>query len=251
MDVTNPDTSMEETPTKAEVKEELDAPDDPMETNGEAASTPVKKELVEEETLGDNVVMEEDEKKAVKVEKKDIIDDNGNTLGSKEPESNGGTEAEVKEEVEEKVSGEEAAEVEGATGEAPAADEEGTGEEEEEVKELEKSNSLLEDSAGGQAPALPAPAKVRGREGLGWTFMVISQVNISMKLTSSVVPERTERTVSVASEEEGEFDPEAVVVPPGSQEERDLAKPRLQGRRFTVMPPQSRDSDLSGLCSIM
>jgi len=81
--------------------------------------------------------------------------------------------------------------------------------------------------------------------------MKVSQVNISMKLTSSVVPERMERTVSVASEEEGEFDPEAVVVVAPSQEARDLAKPRLKGRRFTVMPQQSKDADLSGLCSIM
>jgi hypothetical protein len=82
------------------------------------------------------------------------------------------------------------------------------------------------------------------------------QVAISMKLTSAVQPvERRESMMSQTSETEdgavSEFDPEAVVVPVPAQQDRDLAKPRLKGRKFTVMPPQSRDSDLSGLCSIM
>jgi len=81
-----------------------------------------------------------------------------------------------------------------------------------------------------------------------------AKVNISMKLTSSVPVERRESVLSQPSDSEEactEFDVDAVVVPVKTQEQLDVAKPRLKGKKFTVMPPMTKDSDLSGLCSIM
>ena len=75
-----------------------------------------------------------------------------------------------------------------------------------------------------------------------------------MKLTSSVPVERRESVLSQPSDSEEastEFDVDAVVVPVKTQEQLDVAKPRLKGKKFTVMPPMTKDSDLSGLCSIM
>ncbi len=48
--------------------------------------------------------------------------------------------------------------------------------------------------------------------------------------------------------EDPEFDPDGVRQPktPGLPE-----KPRLEGRKFTELPLKSKDSELSGLCSIM
>ena len=70
-----------------------------------------------------------------------------------------------------------------------------------------------------------------------------------------MAPSPAERRESVLSqtseEEESEFDSEAIIVPPRPQEERDAAKPKLRGRKLDVWPPQQRDSELSGLCSIM
>jgi hypothetical protein len=78
-------------------------------------------------------------------------------------------------------------------------------------------------------------------------------VDIKLSITSQVAPvERRESSVSQAEEEEAsEFDPEAIVVPPRPLEEREAAKPKLRGRKLTVFPPQVKDSELSGLCSIM
>merc|ERR1712037_937059 len=83
--------------------------------------------------------------------------------------------------------------------------------------------------------------------------VVPAKVNISMKLTSSVPVERRESILSQPSdsEEASEFDADAVIVPVKTQEQLDAAKPRLRGKKFTVMPPMAKDSDLSGLCSIM
>ena len=74
-----------------------------------------------------------------------------------------------------------------------------------------------------------------------------------MKLTSSAPVERRESVLSQPSdsEESTEFDADAVIVPVKTQEQLDAAKPRLRGKKFTVMPPMTKDGDLSGLCSIM
>ena len=64
--------------------------------------------------------------------------------------------------------------------------------------------------------------------------------------------ERRESTVSTSESESAsssEFDADAVV-----QEARpELAerKPKLKGRALTVLPAQNKDSEMSGLCSIM
>ena len=74
-----------------------------------------------------------------------------------------------------------------------------------------------------------------------------------MSITSQVAPvERRESLISQSEDEEAsEFDAEAIVVPARSADEREAAKPKLRGRKLTVFPPQNKDSELSGLCSIM
>merc|ERR1712083_1198802 len=117
------------------------------------------------------------------------------------------------------------------TGEEPAEDDEFE-------EKLKHSDSLLEDKEEKESLAVP---------------VVPAKVNISMKLTSSVPVERRESVLSQPSdsEETSEFDADAVIVPAKTQEELDAAKPRLRGKKFTVMPPMTKDNDLSGLCSIM
>merc|ERR1712048_190788 len=103
------------------------------------------------------------------------------------------------------------------TNEEPA--EEG-GESEEKLKH---SDSLLEEN---DKESLAVP-------------VVPAKVNISMKLTSSVPVERRESVLSQPSDSEeagSEFDSDAVIVAPKSKEELDAAKPRLKGKKFTVMP---------------
>merc|ERR1719153_1423850 len=80
-----------------------------------------------------------------------------------------------------------------------------------------------------------------------------AKVNINIKINSSAPLERRESLMSVPSEnEEGsEFDKEAVVVEGPTQEEIDLAKPRMKGKKFTAFPAMNKDNELSGLCSIM
>merc|ERR1712218_557497 len=124
-------------------------------------------------------------------------------------------------------------EEEGVTTEAIKTEElmetELTGEEpvegEESEEKLKHSDSLLEDKDDKEALAVP---------------VVPAKVNISMKLTSSVPVERRESVLSQPSDSEevgSEFDPDAVIVAPKSKEELDAAKPRLKGKKFTVMPP--------------
>jgi len=74
-----------------------------------------------------------------------------------------------------------------------------------------------------------------------------------MKINSTMVElERRESMMSSKSDiEESEFDPDAITVPPPSEEVLDAQKPRLKGKKFSVIPPRNLDSDLSGLCSIM
>ncbi len=79
-------------------------------------------------------------------------------------------------------------------------------------------------------------------------------MDIKLSITSQVTPvERRESVLSQSEEEDAatEFDAEAIIVPPLPAEEREAAKPKLRGRKLTVFPPQSKDSELSGLCSIM
>jgi len=86
-------------------------------------------------------------------------------------------------------------------------------------------------------------------------FFLFAQVDIKLSITSQVAPSPVERRESVlsqaSSEEETEFDSEAIIVPPRSPEEREAAKPKLSGRKLTVYPMSNKDSELSGLCSIM
>merc|ERR1711936_1408912 len=113
-------------------------------------------------------------------------------------------------------------ETETTTGEEPVEDEESE-------EKLKHSDSLLEDKEEKESLAVP---------------VVPAKVNISMKLTSSVPVERRESVLSQPSdsEEATEFDVDAVVVPVKTQEQLDAAKPRLKGKKFTVMPPMTKDS---------
>lgn len=84
---------------------------------------------------------------------------------------------------------------------------------------------------------------------------VVGPQKVDIKLSFTSKPEPVERMESVASakseQEDSEFDSEAIVVPAPTEEEKDLQKPRLRGKRFIPVPPKNSDSDLSGLCSIM
>merc|ERR1711990_306676 len=243
MDASNVDTSMEEvsSPVKKEVKEEEETEDKilPM-CNDDATSNELTSAAPAEETVikteptvpssADNdVPMEDVEVKdvdaaAVKVEQKEDTDANDNNLDSKKSFKE---EDDVTTEV---TKAEELMETETTTGEEPV--EEGESEE-----KLKHSDSLLEEN---DKESLAIP-------------VVPAKVNISMKLTSSAPVERRESVLSQPSdsEEATEFDVDAVIVPVKTQEQLDSAKPRLKGKKFTVMPPQTKDSDLSGLCSIM
>jgi len=199
-----------------------------------SAASPAEETVIKTEptvpSLADNdVAMEdievkdEDAAAAVKVEQKEDTDANDNNLDSKEnfkEEDNVTREAVKTEEVMETETGEEPAEEDG-----------------ESEEKLKHSDSLLEENDKDSLAVPVVPAKV----------------NISMKLTSQVPVERRESVLSQPSdsEEATEFDVDAVIVPVKTQEQLDAAKPRLKGKKFTVMPPMTKDSDLSGLCSIM
>lgn len=105
----------------------------------------------------------------------------------------------------------------------------------------EASKSLVDDGVDGGDNSLTAPVVPQAK------------VNINIKINSSAPLERRESLMSVPSEnEEGsEFDKEAVVVEGPTQEEIDLAKPRMKGKKFTAFPAMNKDNELSGLCSIM
>jgi len=242
------DTSMEETssPVKKEVKKEEEEKvedtntesllmcNDIATSNELTSAAPAEETVIKMEptipSLADNdVPMEDIEVKdvdaaAVKVEQKEDTDANDNNLDSKKSfkEEDDVTTVVTK--------AEELMETETTTGEEPV--EEGESEE-----KLKHSDSLLEEN---DKESLAVP-------------VVPAKVNISMKLTSSAPVERRESVLSQPSdsEEATEFDVDAVIVPVKTQEQLDAAKPRLKGKKFTVMPPQTKDSDLSGLCSIM
>jgi len=102
-------------------------------------------------------------------------------------------------------------------------------------------NSLVADGAESGMNSLSAPVVAQ------------QKVEIKMKINSSMVElERRESMMSSKSDiEESEFDPDAITVPAPSEEVLDAQKPRLKGKKFSVIPPRNLDSDLSGLCSIM
>merc|ERR1711990_1368430 len=248
MDGSMVDTSMEETssPVKKEVKKEEEEKvedtntesllmcNDIATSNELTSAAPAEETVIKTEptipSLADNdVPMEDVEVKdvdaaAVKVEQKEDTDANDNNLDSKKSFKE---EDDVTTEV---TKAEELMETETTTGEEPV--EEGESEE-----KLKHSDSLLEEN---DKESLAIP-------------VVPAKVNISMKLTSSAPVERRESVLSQPSdsEEATEFDVDAVIVPVKTQEQLDAAKPRLKGKKFTVMPPMTKDSDLSGLCSIM
>jgi len=92
-------------------------------------------------------------------------------------------------------------------------------------------------------------------EGSNLSVPVIGSQKVDIKMSFTSKPEPVERRESMMSsqseQEETEFDPEAVIVPAPTDEAKDIQKPRLKGRRLTVMPARDMDTDLSGLCSIM
>lgn len=111
-------------------------------------------------------------------------------------------------------------------------------EEKELVEETANNNSLIMDAEVGSQAAVMKPQQ---------------KVDIKLSITSQVEPlERRESVLSQSEEEDTtEFDSEAIVVPPRPLEEREAAKPKLQGRKLTNYPPLNKDSELSGLCALM
>ena len=105
-------------------------------------------------------------------------------------------------------------------------------------KEEESPNLEADDHHGSSIPLMPKPAAG------GIRITITSQVE---KL------ERRESMISTSSQadsvEESEFDPDAVVQE--KKESQEDLKPRLKGKKLTEFPMQSKDSELSGLCSIM
>jgi hypothetical protein len=80
-----------------------------------------------------------------------------------------------------------------------------------------------------------------------------SKTSIRINITSQV--EKVELAQGEATEGtvQTEFDMDAVVqgVQGDLTEEQLEAKPKLKGRKLMVLPPQSKDSDMSSLCVIM
>ena len=76
---------------------------------------------------------------------------------------------------------------------------------------------------------------------------------IKFNITSKIDLERRESVVSSQSEsEDSEFDPDGVIQESKlTAEEKEAQKPKFKGKNFVVMPPQNKDTDVSGLCSIM
>jgi len=118
-------------------------------------------------------------------------------------------------------------------------EEEVEGEEGEKEVNVSLDKSLVCDGAG-EGASLAAPTTQHRK------------VDIKMKINTDVsAVERRESVRSSVSEDDSEFDPVAIVVPAPTEEQRDAAKPRLKGRKLNQVPAQLRDSELSGLCSIM
>jgi len=227
MDVTVTDTSMDEgikTEPKEEPEEGMDQakPGDPAEQLS-VADCVIKQESPVPPSVEEDVLMKDVEVKKEEVSK----EENGTENVS---EDNGPLESIIK--IEEGIK------IESVEGETEKVEEEVS---EEGAEETKANKSLIDDAVDGGDNSLTAPVVNQAK------------VNINITINSSVPVERRESLLSQPSENEesSEFDVEAVVVPSKSQDEMDLSKPRMKGKKFTIFPPAPKDSDLSGLCSIM
>ena len=78
------------------------------------------------------------------------------------------------------------------------------------------------------------------------------KVGIKFNIKSTMMPMKTlDSSDSTTTEEESEFDKDAIVVPGPDQEARNTKKPRMKGKRFAEWPVINADKDQSSLCSIM
>ena len=79
-----------------------------------------------------------------------------------------------------------------------------------------------------------------------------TKVGIKFNIKSTMMPMKTlDSSDSTTTEEESEFDKDAIVVPGPDQEARNTKKPRMKGKRFAEWPVINADKDQSALCSIM
>jgi len=219
-------------------------------------STPVKEEpsdeSMEQVEIGERLIKVESEEKPEGVQVKEEKDDAAKSSPKAEDNQAVETpEAAVKEEEELEADDGENKEAEDVKEDSKNDKEEGDdGDKEDEVdddekkrEELQRENSLTLDDHH-EMQATPAPA---------------AKANITINITSQVDKvQRSESVISNASfsevkEEdsvEDEFDYEAVKQAPSRPDWLD-AKPHTKGRRFTEFPAARKDSDVSGLCSIM
>ena len=78
------------------------------------------------------------------------------------------------------------------------------------------------------------------------------KVGIKFNIKSTMMPMKTlDSSDSTTTEEDSEFDKDAIVVPGPDQEARNTKKPRMKGKRFAEWPVINADKDQSALCSIM
>ena len=76
------------------------------------------------------------------------------------------------------------------------------------------------------------------------------KININIK-TPAPLPEKEEFMEITQTMESSEYDEEAVLVPERSQEDLDLAKPRMKGIKFVSQTLKKHDNGESAMCSIM
>ena len=76
------------------------------------------------------------------------------------------------------------------------------------------------------------------------------KININIK-TPAPLPEKEEFMEITQTMESSEYDEEAILVPEKSQEDLDLAKPRMKGINFVSQTLKKHDNGESAMCSIM
>ena len=76
------------------------------------------------------------------------------------------------------------------------------------------------------------------------------KININIK-TPAPLPEKEEFMEITQTMESSEYDEEAVLVPERSQEDLDLAKPRMKKINFVSQTLNKNDNGESAMCSIM
>ena len=76
------------------------------------------------------------------------------------------------------------------------------------------------------------------------------KININIK-TPAPLPEKEEFMEITQTMESSEYDEEAVLAPERSQEDLDLAKPRMKGIKFASQTLKKYDNGESAMCSIM